>query len=139
MVFIGNLKQIEFDLKSNKSATLNNLFTIKGEPTSEIRLCPNFQDEFGKEGYSVELAELARANNRVYFFKKKNGCYIGVHGYNSTIPIKINTNCIAAEFAYQFEKEYIDKFEPLELFVKKLVGDSGIVSFPESLKTEKCE
>ena len=141
VVFIGNLKQMEVDSKFNESAILNNVFTIKGEPTPEIRLCnePDPPHGLSNEGLNVGVVKHAGANNHVYFFKKKDGCHVGALGYKSIIYIKTNTNCIFAEFAYPHEEEYKNKLEPLELFVKKLVGDKSMVSFPESLKTEKCE
>ena len=139
VVFIGNRNKMEADSEPNKFATLNNLFTIKGEPTSEILFCgePSI-DKYGFASNELGVGAIG-TNNHVYFFKKKNGCHVGAFGYKSIIYINPGTNCIYAEFAYPFEDEYKDKLEPLELFVKKLIGDNGVISFPESFKTEKCE
>jgi hypothetical protein len=130
LVFVGTLIKLENESEETRSALLKNLLTIKGEFTQEVRLCnQDFQEKLGIQTIGVD--------KQVYFFRKKNNCYVGALGYKSRIYIKKDTNCIWAEFAYPFDDSK-DKLEPLEVFVNKLVGNES-VSIPGSLKAEKCE
>lgn len=131
LVFVGKLMRVENGDTDQRSALIENVFTIKGEDEREIRLCNDSSQE--KLGVMVVGKDM-----QVYFFEKRGSCYFGAFGYKSVIYVKRNTNCIFAEFAYP-GKENIGVLEPLELFIKKLLGKDDIPDFPGNLKTEKCE
>lgn len=131
LVFVGKLIRVENEGTNGISALIENVYTIKGVYDREIRLCNDSSIE--KLGVRVISKDI-----QVYFLEKKNSCYFGAFGYKSVVYVKKNTNCIFSEFVYS-GSENIGALEPLELFVKKLLGKDNIPDFPGVLKTKNCK